>query len=151
MGDLEARLSLLIQQLYSTVRELEELCPGRKFTRDGHLVGSIGEAVARHRYGLELLPASSKDHDARALDGRLVQVKATQGAQIALYGEPHHLVVLRLERDGSSLEVYNGPGARVWARAGKLAKNGQRTVSLSTLRVLMTAVSETERLPLLLS
>jgi len=36
----------LFQELYSIVDRLEELFPGRRFTPDGHLVGSIGEVLA---------------------------------------------------------------------------------------------------------
>ena len=36
----------LVQDLYSIVDRLEELFPGRRFTPDGHLVGSIGEVLA---------------------------------------------------------------------------------------------------------
>ncbi len=46
----------LIGRLYDIVDRLEELFPGRKFTPDGHLVGSIGEVIAANLYDLELLP-----------------------------------------------------------------------------------------------
>ena len=46
----------LIRRLYAIVADLETAFPGRKFTPDGPLVGSIGEVLAAHRYGLELLP-----------------------------------------------------------------------------------------------
>ena len=36
----------LLGDLYRIVDRLEGLFPGRKFTPDGHLVGSIGEAHA---------------------------------------------------------------------------------------------------------
>ncbi len=45
----------LIGQLYELVAQLEALFPSRRFTPDGHLVGSIGEVIAAHRYGLQLL------------------------------------------------------------------------------------------------
>lgn len=35
-----------VAAIYLAVAELEGLYPGRKFTPDGHLVGSIGEVVA---------------------------------------------------------------------------------------------------------
>ena len=35
-----------VAAIYRAVEELEALYPGRKFTPDGHLVGSIGEVVA---------------------------------------------------------------------------------------------------------
>lgn len=42
------RLPRIIEELYGLVRELEEMFPGRHFTPDGHLVGSIGECLAAH-------------------------------------------------------------------------------------------------------
>ena len=86
----------LVRRLYNVVAELETLFPGRKFTLDGHLVGSIGEVLAAHYYGLTLLPSSAPVHDAIASDGRMVQVKATQAKTVALRAEPEHLLVLNL-------------------------------------------------------
>lgn len=54
----------LIKQLYSTVSELETIFPGRHFTPDGHMVGSIGECLVADAYGLELMTASNKGYDA---------------------------------------------------------------------------------------
>lgn len=45
----------IIQELFETVQELELRYPGRKFTVDGHLLGSIGEVIAAEHYGLTLL------------------------------------------------------------------------------------------------
>ena len=138
----------LVQRLYSIVRELEGHVPDRPFTPDGHLVGSIGEVLAAHRYGLELLPCSTEGHDARARDGRQVQIKATQGSSVAMRSSCDHLVVFRLLRDGSTEEVYNGPGVLAWDVAGAMQRNGQRPISLSRLRSLMASVRESDRLPL---
>ena len=74
----------LVRDLYAIVERLERLFPGRKFTPDGHLVGSIGEALAESAYGLKLLPPSTETHDARTSDGRLVQIKMTQTARVGL-------------------------------------------------------------------
>jgi hypothetical protein len=135
----------LVRSLYEIVAELEKLFPGRKFTPDGHLVGSIGEVLAAHRYGLELLAASAERHDATSPDGRLVQIKATQTGLIGMRSEPDHLLVLKLNSDGSADEVYNGPGAAPWEQAGRLQKNGQRAISLARLRRLMDHVSDRDR------
>ncbi len=128
-------LPKLLTDLYAIVARLEKLAPGRKFTPDGHLVGSIGEAVAAYAYGLELFTASGKQHDARTPDGRHVQIKLTQGQSVALSYDCEHLLVLRLDRKLGFVEIYNGPGAPVWARiAGKRAEGLQRQIRLSTLR-----------------
>lgn len=138
-----------LAKLFEAVRELEAAHPGRRFTPDGHLVGSIGEVEAEERYGLALHPASHKTHDGRAPDGREVQIKATFGTSgIAMRSEPEQLVVLRLQTDGSPAEeVYNGPGSLAWNACGRMQENGQRPISLSRLRVLMADVSVTDRVP----
>ena len=136
----------IVQRLYSLVSELEKHFPSRKFTPDGHLVGSLGEVLAAYYYDLELLAASTERHDARARDGRMVQVKATQGRSVALRSEPDHLLVLSLLRDGTVDEVYNGPGGLAWARVGAPQKNGQFPLALGTLRKLMANVPSEARL-----
>ena len=100
----------------------------------------FSEVMAAHRYGLTLLPASTKGHDAKTRSGKLVQIKATQGKRVALRSRPKHLIVLELLPNGKTEEAYNGPGHRVWNRAGKMQKNGQRPVSLSRLAQLMKTV-----------
>ena len=138
----------LLGSLYRIVDRLEVLFPGRKFTPDGHLVGSIGEVVAARMFGLELLPASAPDHDAKADDGRRVQIKFTQGTRgVALRAEPDHLLVLRLSPDRSLEVVYNGTGTSPWSQSGKMQKNGQRQISLARLRDISRAVPEHDRLP----
>lgn len=130
----------LVRELYRIVHELERRFPGRKFTLDGHLVGSIGEVVAARMYNLELLPASAPVHDATAKDGRPVQIKATQAKSVGLRDEPEHLLVLQLHPDGTASEAYNGPGELAWRHAGKMQRNGQRQVGVAKLACLMEEV-----------
>jgi len=137
----------IVQKIYESVGELEKLFPGRHFTPDGHLVGSIGEVLAAHRYGLTLLPASSAGHDAISPSGKCVQVKATHGNSVGIRSECDHLIVLRISQDGSFDEVYNGPGDMPWDAAGRMQKNGQRAISLGRLRELMLRVPLDARLP----
>ena len=139
-------LSDKIKELYKITNELEDAYPGRKFTIDGHLVGSIGEVIVAEKYGLELLPNSTETHDAVSPDGKYVQIKATQIKRIAISSEPEYAIVIKMFPDGSWEEVYNGPGNLVWDNAGKIQKNGQRPISLSKLKSLMTSVDENERI-----
>jgi len=141
------RFPQILKSIYAAVDELEAMFPGRHFTPDGHLVGSIGEALAAHHYGIQLSQASSHCHDG-ICGQRQVQVKATQGDRVALSSEPEHLLVLRLKRDGTFSEEYNGPGSLVWALVlGKpRPKNGQYQVSLSALRRVMASVPTHARL-----
>jgi hypothetical protein len=141
------RVPQIITDLQKLVRELEELFPGRRFTLDGHLVGSIGEVFAAHRYGLHLLPASSKGHDALSDSGIQVQIKTTQRSTVGIRSEPVHMIVLRLRGNGAIEEVFNGPGRLAWDNAGAMQKNGQRQISLTKLSALMGNVSPEQMLP----
>lgn len=137
MTDPADHLPALIGRLYAVVAEMEELFPGRPFTPDGHLVGSIGEALAAYLFDLTLAPPSTGGFDARTLDGRTVEIKATQGASVSLRGRiatADLLVVLRLNKDGSAEVAYAGAAAAVWEAAGPVGTNGQRRVALTTLR-----------------
>lgn len=135
-----------VKMLYNISQDLEELFPGRHYTPDGHMIGSIGEALAASYYNLKLFPASEETHDATALDGRLVQIKATQVNRVSISSEPEWLLVLKIHKDGTFSEEYNGPGKLAWKHCGKMQKNGQRPISLAKLRELQTRVPQSERL-----
>lgn len=134
-----------IKILYSISQELEDLFPGRHYTPDGHMIGSIGEALAACCYGLKLFEASEKTHDGQAPDGRLVQIKATQINRIAISSEPEWLLVLKIHKDGSFPRSTTARQT-AWEHCGKMQKNGQRPISLAKLRQLQTRVPQSERL-----
>jgi len=144
-------LSGIIAEIYELTGRLEEMYPGRHFTPDGHLVGSIGEVHAVEKYGLKLFRADWKAHDGEAPDGRLVQVKTTQRKSVGISEEPDYLIVLHIDGDGQLDEVYNGPGQQVWSlfKDRKQPKKGQYQVSLSKLKALNKAVDERDRIPAL--
>ncbi|MBQ6564803.1 MAG: hypothetical protein IJL88_12875 [Clostridia bacterium] len=125
-----------IRELYRITTELEEKYPGRHFTPDGHMLGSIGEVYAAETYHLQLLTAGTSIHDAKTSDGKLVQIKITQTEKVALSSEPRYLIVLKMHRDGSIEEIYNGRGDKPWKCAGKMQKNGQCPISLKKLMLL---------------
>jgi hypothetical protein len=136
----------LVSDLYRIVKELETLFPKRKFTPDGHLVGSIGEVLVAYEYGLELLPASEKTHDALTSDGRKVQIKATQGNQVALRSQPSYLIVIKITSDGNHKDIYNGPGEIVWKHVGRRQSNGQHSISLRKLIELNQNILQSQRI-----
>lgn len=139
----------LIKQLYATVSELETMFPGRHFTPDGHMVGSIGECLVADAYGLKLMIASNKGFDAISKSGKQVEIKATQSKSAAFRSQPEHTIVIKILPDGTFEEAYNGPGLLVWEQfSGKpLPSNGQYQISLNKLKVLNQQVSESERVP----
>lgn len=142
-----SQVPILVKEIYKIVQRLEDAFPGRHFTPDGHLVGSIGEVLAAHFYDLKLLPSSSQGHDAEAPDGRKVQVKISQTDRVALRSEPDFLIVLALDKAGETKEIYNGPGGEPWSSAGRMQNNGQRSVSFKKLQTLMKDVPSEEKIP----
>jgi Family of unknown function (DUF6998) len=132
------KLQALVQQLYATVNELEEMFPGRHFTPDGHMVGSIGECLVADAYDLELMTASNKGYDALTKSGTQVEIKATQSNTAAFRSEPEHTIVIKILPSGEFEEIYNGPGNIVWEqfKERKLPSNGQYQISLNKLKSL---------------
>lgn len=143
----EIEFPKLVQELYATVGRLETMFPSRHFTLDGHLVGSLGEVIAEHYYGVTLYPASTEGHDGH-IGNLQVEVKAAQGATVAISSEPQHLLVFKLLPSGEFEEHYNGPGAPVWARFSdrKPTKRAQHKITLFALKGLMAKVLPSEML-----
>jgi len=141
------KIPQLMTRLYSVVSELEAMFPGRHFTPDGHMVGSIGEVLAAHHYELQLTRPSTQGCDA-VKEGKSIEIKATQGTRVALRCCPEYLLVLKLHGDGGFSEIYNGRGERVWGLVKDKPRpsNGQYQVALSTLRKLDAQVEAHERI-----
>lgn len=139
----------LVQRLYATVEELEEMFPGRRFTPDGHMVGSIGECLVADAYGLKLQVASNKGFDAIAESGMEVEIKATQAGSVAFRSEPKHTIVIKILSDGTFEEIFNGPGKLVWKEfeGKRVPSNGQFQISLSKLKQLNEGVDDASRVP----
>ncbi len=134
------RLPAPVAAIYRAVEDLSAAYPGRKFTPDGHLVGSIGEVVAAEALGLTLYSASTPGHDGRDADGRDVQIKMTAGRSVSLYATCDRLVVLKVASPEYADVIYDGPGRPVWEAAGRMQKNGQRPISLAKLRSIAAAL-----------
>jgi hypothetical protein len=130
------KLPAPVADIYCAVAELERLYPGRKFTPDGHLVGSIGEVIAAEHFGLTLHSMSKAGHDATDAEGRLVQIKLTAGNNVSMFADCERLIVLRIVSPEQAEIAYDGPGAAVWAAARPMQKNGQRKIRLSRLRAI---------------
>jgi hypothetical protein len=141
------RFQALVKELYSTVNRLEKMFPGRHFTPDGHMVGSIGECLVADAYGLELMTASNKGFDALSPCGKQVEIKATQSKSAAFRSEPEHVIVIQIAPDGSFTEIFNGPGSVVWKQFdGKpLPSNGQYQISINRLKKLNKAIASDQK------
>ena len=134
-----------VQKLIEIVKELEEDFPGRHFTLDGHLVGSIGEVMAAYYYGVELYRASEKGYDGE-VDGKRVQIKISQQDNIVIPHEPDYLIVMYLRKNGDIFEVYNGPGKMAWDSASKRDSHNNRHMMVNKLMVLDETISTEDRI-----
>ncbi|KUR73987.1 hypothetical protein [Novosphingobium sp. Fuku2-ISO-50] len=128
-----------VRKIYEAVEELSARYPGRPFTPDGHLVGSIGEVIAAEALGLKLYPPSRPGHDAYDDNGD-VQIKLTGGNAISMYATCDRLVFLKIVSPEEAEIAYDGPGNIAWESAGAMAKNGQRRIRLSRLKGLSSPI-----------
>ncbi len=122
--------------------------PGRHFTPDGHMVGSIGECLVADAYGLELMNTSNKGYDALSPSGLQVEIKATQAKSVAFRSQPEHTIAIKILPNGTFEEIFNGPGNLVWQQFdGKpLPSNGQYQISLNKLKELNKQVDKSQRI-----
>lgn len=134
-----------VQQLIGIVKELEKDFPGRHFTLDGHLVGSIGEVMASYYYGIELYAASAIAHDGE-IDGKQIQIKITQQEDIVINHEPEYLIALYLNKNGNVYEIYNGPGKEPWDSASKRDSHNNRHMRVNKLMELDQHVEDNRRI-----
>lgn len=125
-------LNTEIKKLQTIVKNLENKFD-RKFTLDGHLVGSIGEVYAKLRYGIELYKPSYKCHDGYLECSTKVQIKMTQGSYIILSSKPQHLLILKLTKEGAIDELYYDDGTLIWENATPNLKNDNRRISLTLI------------------
>lgn len=109
---IQNQISGALEQLFSAVSQLQAAYPGKPFTLDGRLVGDIGEVVASLNYELTLNEGLTKHHDAISDDGRKVQIKATFSKNLTfpVHHVPDYYLGIKLNRDGTFEEIYNGPG-----------------------------------------
>ncbi len=141
------RLQSNVQKLYAIVHEFEVMFPNRPFTPDGYMVGSLGECLVADAYELELMPPSNKGFDALDASGKRIEIKATQGKTVGFRSCPDHAIIIKINKNGSFDEYFNGPGGLIWAQfAGrKLPSNGQFQISLSKVAKLNAEVPDAER------
>lgn len=143
------RFQANVHELYAIVRDLEAMFPSRPFTPDGHMVGSLGECLVADAYDLDLMPPSNQGYDAVHASGKKVEIKATQARSVAFRSCPEHTIIIRINKDGSFDEYYNGPGEVIWKQfeGKKMPSNGQFQISLNKVAALAESVSEGDRLP----
>ena len=138
-----------VKNIYKAVKELEKMFPGRPFTPDGHMVGSLGECLVADAYNLDLMPPSNQGYDAVTKTGKKVEIKATQSKSVAFRSCPEQTVIIKINKDGTFIECFNGPGRVIWDTFSdkKMPKNGQHQISISRVKKLHEAIPNSMRIP----
>lgn len=131
-----AQVPGLIRQLHSALEELTFLFQ-RHLSPPGYLDQKIGEIIAAYVYDLELTANHDDFSEAKATDGRSVQVRSIRAQAsretVPLKNVAEHLLVVQLW-DQEVIEVYNGPLDPIWAVARQVRKDGTRRISMRRLR-----------------
>lgn len=140
-----------VKQMLGIVAKLRETHPKKRFTLDGRLVGDLGEILAEGIYRLRLHETLTAHHDATADDGRLVQIKATMQESLTFPADhvPNYYLGLKIHPDGSTQELFNGPGSVVWEeiKHRKPPKNNLHSVSFHILKRANGKVEPKDRIP----
>ena len=137
-----------VQQLIRIVAELEKDFPGRHFTLDGHLVGSIGEVMAEYYYGIKLCKASQEIYDGE-VDDKKIQIKITQRDTILISHKPEYLIALYLSRSGEIYEIYNGPGDVPWESVESFDSHNYKHLRVNKLMELDRQVDDADRIAMI--
>jgi hypothetical protein len=141
---------LQVKNIYKAVTELELMFPGRPFTPDGHMVGSLGECLVADAYDLDLMPPSNEGYDAVTKDEKKIEIKATQSSRVAFRSCPEHTIIIKIQKDGTFIECFNGPGHILWDTFSgkKRPTNGQYQISISKVMELYETVPIALRIPM---
>lgn len=147
-----------LQSLFQTVNRLETEYKkyNRKFTIDGHLIGSIGEVIVADAFDLELAPTGNALYDAwtKTKPKKTVQIKTTQIDRVSFSkitdtdDAPDYIIVIQIDKTGEWQLAFNGPGKLVYENIGKPQKNGQSQISVNKLRNLIEKAKKSEQIPL---
>lgn len=145
------RLIEIYKSMVKEVEELERMFPDRHFTLDGHLVGSMGEAIAANRYGIELKKASYADFDG-TIYSHPVQIKIVQQDNVTIHYSGDkvpfeaYLLVLYMNKNGNFYEVYNGSMSVVWDSIEQSDRRGNKHIVISKLMGLQSEFVNLPRL-----
>ena len=139
-----------LRVIFSGIEMLQRISENsRQFTIDGRLVGDIGEIIAAREFDIVLDQTQRPTHDAKTLDGRDVQIKATFKESLTIKIVPDLYIGLKLFRDGNHEVVFNGPGKIIGDVVSHRKGSGVELLSvpIAVLRRLSANVSESEKVP----
>lgn len=136
-----------LESIFSGISHLKDSFPGRQFTIDGRLVGDIGEVIAAMVYEIELDEVSQPTHDGTASNGGRVQIKATFQDALTFKTVPEYYLGIKINRNGTFEEIYNGPGRPIFDRYSHRSGIGEKLLRFpnAQLKELSAKVPDNQR------
>ena len=129
-----------IEKLFKIIEDLRENYP-KQFTLDGRLVGDIGEVLVQEYYDVTLYTKLEKRYDGFDSKNRKIQIKSTFKDSLNFPCDkedvPDYYIGIKIHRDGTFEEIYNGKGSDIW----NLVKNRKKT-KISTFQISLSALKE---------
>ena len=105
--------------------------------------------VAAHDYDLILYQKQSPNHNGTTIDGRKVQIKATFKDKLTFKTVPDYYLGIRLSRDGTYQEIFNGLGYIISDHYAHRKGIGEVLLSfnIEKLEQLSSLVDDSQRIP----
>ncbi|WP_304524965.1 hypothetical protein [Halomonas sp. I5-271120] len=137
-----------LESIFSGISHLNESFPDRQFTIDGRLVGDIGEVIAAMVYEIDLDEVSQHTHDGTASNLGRVQIKATFQDALTFKTVPEYYLGIKINRDGTFEEIYNGPGQPIFDHYAHRSGIGEKLLRFpnAQLKELSAKVPEEQRI-----
>ena|ERR1700692_205980 len=80
-------------------------------------------------------------HDIRTVSLTLLRLPILLGTGLSQDDPSAGILPFSTQAPGEAEVIYDGPGEPVWIKAGRMQKNGQRTISLSTFNLTLYPMS----------
>lgn len=136
-----------LESIFYGISHLKDSFPGREFTIDGRLVGDIGEIIAALVYEIDLDEVSQPAHDGTISGGGRVQIKATFQDALTFKTVSEYYLGIKINRNGSFEEIYNGPGQPIYDHYSHRAGIGEKLLRFpnSQLKALSERIPNNQR------
>jgi hypothetical protein len=134
--------------LLKIVGEMKKKYPIKSFTLDGRLVGDIGEIIVQENYELTLYERLEPHYDGETKSHKKVQIKTTLKDSLGFSGSliPEYYIGIKINKDGSFEEVYNGPGWILWEYLKNRKNQRLHTIPVKKMKELNTKVKDPDRI-----
>lgn len=140
-----------IEKLFKIIEDLRENYP-KQFTLDGRLVGDIGEVLVQEYYDVTLYTKLEKRYDGFDSKNRKIQIKSTFKDSLNFPCDerdvPDYYIGIKIHRDGTFDEIYNGKGSDIWNLVKDRKKNKISTfqINLSALKKINMSVDPSDKI-----